>query len=522
MMTNILIGKRIKTIIAATAVSATFGFAGVLQAADMKQTIKVGVTDLPPGKGNPFSALGTPSIYTWSALFDSLTQVDSKGFAQPSLAIKWENVNPKTWRFTLRKGVSFSNGEALSQEAVLAGFNYIKSGKAGRSPIVRELKGVVSAAAHGTNAVDFTTKRPDPIFPNRIAALKIVAPKHWAAKGPKGYAADPVGTGPYKVAKWEANKVTLTAFEGSWRAPKAGKLVISELPERSARVQALISGQMDIVVGLSTDNVSVIKGSGHRVDVRAAPQVMSLALPIVHKNKKRKLEALDTPFKDPLVRRALNYAVDKEGIAKGILGGLAKAAGQGATPAAFGYNPNIQAYPYNPAKAKALLAEAGYPKGFSFTAEVVTGSYPGDSEIYQKMAQDMAKAGIKVTLQKITFPNWLGKYLGRKKWEGQAFGLSWNSAPYIDSIRPITVFSCFNYFTFTCDTKVKGMIIKANTEFDAAKRKQILFKIHEANRETPPAVFLVEQIDIFGVSKRIRGFNQVNRFVVYQNISVGK
>ncbi len=500
----------------------SLGLVGTVQAADITQTIKVGVPDLPPGKGNPFSALGTPSIYTWSALFDSLTLVDGKGVAQPALAVKWENVNPTTWRFTLRGGVSFSNGEPLSPEAVITGFNYIKSGKAGRSPIVRELKGVSSASASGGNAVDFVTKRPDPIFPNRIAALKVVAPKHWAAKGVKGYAIDPVGTGPYKVAKWDANKVTLVAFEGSWRAPKAGKLEILELPERSARVQALVSGQVDIVAGLSPDNVPVIKGSGHRVDVRAAPQVMSLALPLVRKNKQKKLVALDTPFADPRVRRALNYAVDKEGIAKNVLGGLAKAAGQGATPAAFGYNPNVKPYPFDPAKAKALLAEAGFPNGISFTAEVVTGSFPGDSEIYQKMAQDMAKAGIKVTLQKITFPNWLGKYLGRKSWKGQAFGLSWNSAPYIDSIRPITLFSCFNPFTFTCDESVKGMISKANTEFDAVKRKAMLNQIHEANHAAPPAVFLVEQIDIFGLSKRTRGFNQINRFIPYQDISVGK
>jgi len=490
------------------------------KAADGSQTVRVGVATLPPGKGNPFTALGSPSIYVWAAMFDTLTRVDGNGIAQPVLAIKWQNINPKIWRFTLRDGVKFSNGEALSPDAVLAGFNYIKSGKAGRSPIVRELRGVTSAKAVGGNAVEFTTKRPDPIFPNRIASLKLVAPKHWAAKGPKGYAAEPVGTGPYKLASWAANKVTLVANENSWRAPKAGKVEFIELPERSARVQALASGQVDIAIGLSTDNIPVVKGSGNLIDVRPATQVMSLALPIVRKNKKRKISPLETPFKDARVRRALNYAVDKVGIAKGILNGFAKPAGQGATPAAFGYNPNVKPFPYNPAKAKALLAEAGYPNGISFTAEVATGSFPGDSEIYQKMAQDMAKAGIKVTLQKITFPNWLGKYLGRKKWEGQAFGLSWNTAPYVDSIRPLTIFSCFNFFTFTCDDGVKKLIIQANGEFDKDKRKEILQKIHEANRETPPAVFLVEQIDVFGLSSRLKGFVQTNRFIDYQNISV--
>ncbi len=504
----------------AAAVFFCIGLAGATSAADMSQTVRVGVNDLPPGKGNPFSALGSPSIYTWSAIFDSLTRVDDQGIAQPMLAVKWENTDPKTWRFTLRDGVKFSNGEALTSAAVIAGFEYIKSGKAGRSPVVGEMRGVTAAKAVSDNVVEFTTGRPDPILPNRIAALKLVAPKHWAEKGPEGYATEPVGTGSYKLVSWDANKVTLEAFDGSWRAPGVGKLEIIELPERSARVQALLSGQVDIVTGLSTDDIPVIEGAGYKVDIKPAAQVMSLALPLVKKNADKKLVDLDTPFKDVRVRQALNYAVDKEGIAKGILAGHAKAAGQGATPAAFGYNPDVSPFPYDPAKAKALLAEAGYADGISFEAEVVTGSFPGDSEIYQKMAQDMAAAGIKVTLRRITFPDWLSKYLGRKSWEGQAFGMSWNSAPYIDSIRPIVLFSCFNPFTFTCDANVRGMVIKANGEFDPAKRKAILRNIHKANRAAPPAVFLVEQIDLFGLSGKVKDFKQTNRWIAYHDISI--
>ena len=508
-------------IMAGTIILLGLGISTITVAADKSQTIRVGVPDLPPGKGNPYSALGTPSIYTWAAIFDSLTLVDAKGVAQPALAVKWENINSKTWRFTLREGVSFSNGEKLTPEAVLTGFNYIKSGNAGRSPIVRELGGIETASAFGKSSVDFVTKRPDPILPNRIAAFKIIAPKYWAEKGPKGYAAEPVGTGAYRVVNWSANKIKLAAYEGSWRAPKAGYLEIIELPERSARVQALMSGQIDIAAGLSTDNIQVLEGGGHLADVRAAPQVMALALPIVKKDKEtKKLVPLDSPFGDVRVRQALNYAVDKQGIAKGVLAGFAKAAGQGATPAAFGYNPAIKPYPYNPAKAKQLLEAAGHPNGLSFTAEVVTGSFPGDSEIYQKMSQDMSKAGIKVTLQKITFPEWLGKYLGRKPWDGMAFGLSWNSAPYVDSIRPISLYSCFNPFTFTCDDKVKELIIKANSEFNREKRKAVLHQIHVLNYENPPAVFLVEQIDVFGLAKRLKGFNQINRWVTYHKMSV--
>ena len=117
---------------------------------------------------------------------------------------------------------------------------------------------------------------------------------------------------------------------------------------------------------------------------------------------------------------------------------------------------------------------------------------------------------------------WLGKYLGRKKWEGQAFSMAWFTAPYIDSIRPLTLFSCLNFFTFTCDNKVKGLIIKSNSEFDRDKRRAILHQIHEANRAAPPVIFLVEQIDLFGLSKKVKGFNQINRTINYHEITISK
>jgi peptide/nickel transport system substrate-binding protein len=485
--------------------------------------LRVGVPDLPPSKGNPFGALGTPSIYLWAAIYDALTLVNEVGVARPALALSWQAQGGTTWRFALRANVRFSNGEAVDAAAVVASFDFVKAdrARASTSVIFNELANVAAAKAVDAMTVEFTTTQPDPILPNRIAALAIVPPKLLAEKGTDGLVAEPVGTGSYRLERWEANRVSLVANTTSWRPARIGRLEFIELPERPARVSALQSGQIDIAFGLSTDNVPQLEAARARADILAAPQVMSVALPFTRRDPQtRQIVALDTPFKDPRVRLALNYAVDRNGIAQGILGGHAKPSGQGATPTAFGYNPAVAPYPYDPARARALLAEAGFANGLSFAAEVVVGSFPGDSEIYQKMQQDMARAGIQVELKRIRFAEWLAKYQGRQPWESQAFGLSWNTAPYLDSIRPIEIFACDFGFNFTCDPEVQELIKQANVEFDGEKRKAILQRVHALNAQRPPAIFLVEQVDVTGVARGVNGFRNVNRWHPYHEMTV--
>ena len=278
------------------------------------------------------------------------------------------------------------------------------------------------------------------------------------------------------------------------------------LPERPARLQALLSGQVEIAFSLAPDQIAQIKSAGHTVLSSPAPQVMSLAFIT---------EGKDTPLKDPRVRLALNYAVNKQAIADILLAGLGKPAGQAATPAAFGYDPNLVPIPYNFGRAKALLAEAGYPQGFEMVAEVVVDSFPADNEIYQQAASDLAAVGVKTELRQIRFPEWLRKFL-TGGWDGQAYGSSWNTAPHMDAARPFLIFSCLKKPTFFCDQNVVPLINGALQEFDPAKRRDILHQLNRETQKNPPALFLVEQVDVAGVSSRVDGFKYVNRSVYYE------
>lgn len=475
-------------------------------------TLRVGVQSLPPGQGNPFSALGSPSVYTWSAMFDALTLVDAKGTATPALASEWKSTSPTTWSFTLKPDLTFSNGEKLDAEAVVKTFEYLKSDEGKATVVGRELLSLTAASAKSATEVEFTTGEPDPIVPNKLASMYIVPPAAWADLGPKGFAGAPVGSGSYKVESWEPGKVVFTAFEGSWRKAKTQRLVVTELAEPAARLQALQSGQIDLALGLAPDQLAQLEQAGAKAQINPAPQVMSLAF-VTEKG--------DTPLRDQRVRQALNYAVDKQAIVDNLMAGKARPASQGSTPGAFGYAEGIQPYPYDPEKAKSLLAEAGYPDGFELSAAVVTGTFPADAEIYQAMAADLAKVGVKVTLSQEKFADWLDKYI-KGTWDTQAFGLSWNTAPILDASRPYAIFSCAKKPTFFCDEAAMPLQDAASGEFDQDKRKAALAALAQHVHDNPPALFLVEQIDLNATAANVSGYRNDNRTIAYHEMTVGK
>lgn len=468
--------------------------------------VRLGVNDV--GRhGDPFAGRGNPGTFLWNALFDPLALPDETGTPQGVLATGWKIVEPTTWEFTIRDGVTFSNGEKLDAAAVAATFEWLLTEKGRASVVGSEFRSIDSVSVSGPDTVRIVTKAPDPILINKLAMVYVVAPKAWADLGIEGFNANPSGTGPYMKQEFAAEALTLSRNPTSWRQGKLDRVVLLGLPEQASRLQALLSNQIDIAIGMGPDNIAQMEAAGLEVLVTDTPQVMSIML--------RTEENGDTPLKDRRVRQALNYAVDNESMARDLLLGKGKAAGQGGTAAAFGYDPNLTPYPYDPAKARALLAEAGYADGFPMKIEVITGSFPSDADIYQKAAQDLEAVGIRVDMQRVNFPDWLKKFINNT-WEGDAFGSSWNTAPYMDTVRPYTYQTCAKRpKAHFCDQEQMPLYEQVNTEMDPDKRKQLLMQLHRLTKDVAPAIFLVEQIDVTGVNKRVSNYRYVNRNIDY-------
>ena len=314
--------------------------------------------------------------------------------------------------------------------------------------------------------VDIETTTPDAILPKRMVVGLIVAPKAWAdigaqhlrqrARRHRRLHARHLGRG--VTARGHPRPAQLVALgrrHAQSRPPR-----VRSASRSASRVQALFSGQIDMTF-VGPDDVDALKAAGFKVRTGPAPQVVSLAFITTYR---------DSPLRIKDVRQALNYAVNKDAIAQSIMHGLVTPMGQPAAPGVFGYNPDVAAYPYDPGKAKTMLAQAGYPNGFAFTAEVNIGAgVPGDALVYQALQQDLAAVGVTLTLRPTVFPDWFGKYIAGK-FEGEAFSLGYNSIPYLDVMRPMENYSCLKINPFFCDEAIAAKLKAAASEMDEGQR----------------------------------------------------
>ena len=476
------------------------------------ETLRVGIASLPPSYGNPFMANGLPGTLTWHQLFDGLTALDENGRVAPGLAVSWSLEQPTRWRFTLRPDAVFSNGRPFTAEAAKATFDWLNS-EAGRGTVVaNELRGIARVSVVGPHELVIETTRPDPILPNRLAAIMIVEPQAWRELGPHGFARRPVGTGPYRVERWQnANgAAVLVANPHAWDPPAIGRVEIYPLSDHASRLQAAVSGQLHVAGSMRPEHIATFERRGFSAMVDPIKQVLSIAFDLTGHP--------DSPMQDRRVRQALNHAVDRQAIAELITYATTRPASQGAAPGTFGHNPNIEPYAYAPDRARALLAEAGYADGFAFTATVVIGSYANDLEIYQKIQQDLAAVGVEVTFDGTIFANWIRHYLFGT-WDSEAFGLSWNSTPYNDALRPMEYFSCKKANPFFCDQTMMPDIQAAATELDRTRRERLLQDLQSAFHDAAPCLFLLELGGVWVFSDQLSGFTMRSRVPQLADIS---
>lgn len=475
------------------------------------QMLRAGVPALPPSWGDPYRAEGTPSSYTWTALFDGLTTLDADGHIAPALATRWASSDGKRWTFELRHGVRFANGVAFDAAAAKASFDWLKSPAGKGSVIGSRLRDVAAVLAPAPDRLVVILKRPDAVFPKRLPSVAIVEPGAWVRLGSAGFAKAPVGTGPYRLVRFDERRrrALLVAHDGGSRRPGARAIELIELADEAVRQQALISGDIDIArVGI--DEIGYLKARGVRLVRSPSMQVMSLAFVVAGRRA--------APLADVRVRQALNLAVDRQAIARTLLRGLGAPASQPGARGTLGHDPALPAIPHDPERARALLAAAGHARGFTLRADVVVGSLPADALIYQAMARQLAAVGVDLELRAIPFPVFLRRYLANDWGDADAFGLSWNAAPYNDIQRPLENFSCLKKpKPFFCDKALAAGIRAAGSELEPSRRLALLKALAAAHQRAAPALFLVEQIDLIGVGPRIAGPVPIaNRVPVYE------
>ncbi|MDX2143377.1 MAG: ABC transporter substrate-binding protein [Rhodospirillaceae bacterium] len=476
-------------------------------AAAAEKHLRVTTYSLPLAQGNVHRSTSSSEIYIHAAIFDALTMVDENAQVLPWLAERWDSRDPLTWRFYLRRGMSFSNGEPFTADAVVATLEYLLSPEGKRESVSRVINSIARVERVDEHTVDLVTRFPNLMLPGELAIARITAPGQWKRLGPEGFAKAPIGTGPFKVDRWDAARIELSAFAGSWIRPKADRLTFIKLPDATSRTQAILADAAEIAIVIGPEEVAALEAEGHARHISRGTGAMGLAF----------LKDKGGPVADKRVRRALNHAVNKERYIAALLDNAVKPASQATPSYAVGYDPSLKPFEYDPDKARALLKEAGYEKGFTLVAEAILGGSAADSAIYQSVAQDLAQVGVTLEMRNIPNSEMIRK-VNYGGWSGQAYNIDFNVKPSLDAFR--TFATCLTRKGYFCDDDLMPTIRAAQVEFDPAKRLALVRQLLKRLHDDPPMLYMHETVMFDGLHKRVRGYKPTNLVINFHEIDL--
>lgn len=441
---------------------------------------------------DPHACASTLCFTSFYAVYDALTRIDENGNAQPALAASWSTIDDVTWEFRLRPDAKFHSGENLTSADVVATIErLIDPNKT--LPASGRIATVKSAYAVDDLTVRIVTSTADPILLGRLSVVFILRASDIAG----GTTNSANGTGAWRVSSFRPGEaLTLDAFDESWRgAPASPRVIITSLPEDSSRVAALQAGDVDLVQNLPIDFLGLLEAQGFQV---AAPQLGSIQM--VNLSSTR-----GAPLDDPRVRLALNYAVDREALFNSILGGRGSLAdGQMIGPDGVGHNPAVSAYPYDPELARRLLAEAGYPDGFSIRWDGPSGAYIQDRATQEAIVAQLSQVGVKVDLNFMEQGAFIDGLL--KGTLAPMSFLNWNYFPIMDADFVYNWFQSSNGTKIYANPQFDELFGASRRAVDATVRVDLLDQLAQITHDDPTGIYLFHPPDVFGLAAGVRGF----------------
>lgn len=398
------------------------------------QTLSMGIS-APPASIDPQYYTLTPSIQLSAHMFEGLTRRDENSRVTPGLAESWKLVDDTTWEFTLRPGVKFHNGEALTAEDVAYSIR--------RVPTVQSPSSfaVYTRAITGIQVVDDRTIRLKtasayPLLPNDLTQIFIIprslGENLGSAEFNNGRAA--IGTGPFRFVSYAPNdRVEMARNEDYWGGkPEWAKVDYRILTNSGSRVAALLSGDVQMIDNLPTTDLARLR-KDERITVIEKPslRLIFLGLDVFREDGTPDVtgpngEALTrNPLRDHRVREALSIAINRQAIVQRVMEGAAVPAGQFMPEGAFGYDPQIPVPRFDAERARKLLADAGYPNGLTILLRGPNDRYVNDSQILQVVAQMWTRIGVKTTVDAQPLASLIGRL---NRFEASAYLLGWSNS----------------------------------------------------------------------------------------------
>jgi peptide/nickel transport system substrate-binding protein len=442
-----------------------------------------------PGRHSVF-----PTANVLFQIYDALVTVDNQGGFKPALALTWSNPDPLTWRFRLRQGVRFHNGEPMNAAAVKATFDRVLD-PAFKAPYYSRISAIRSVSVVDDYTVELHTAKP---YPTMLFALTeasfpalIVPPGYLAQKGPDALGTAPVGTGPYRFVEWRKDdRVVLEANPDYWGGkPAIARAVFRPIKETRTRIAELRSGGVQLAVDIPPEDIPGLSGGATRIANIASDFLYFFAFDTLK----------PSPLTDKRVRQAINHAVDVAAIQKALLGGLGSRIALTLPTNALGYDPSWTPYPYDTARAKALLAEAGYPDGFTIPMIGRQGRYLKDREIMDATAGFLRRVGIKIVPRYLEAGVWeqVSEQKGREGiafpgWSGRDPDLVW-----------FPLLRTGQYQSYYSNPALDALLDAGRATLDKAQRLAIYQQAAAIIKDDAPHLPLIQPPLIYGVSAKL-------------------
>lgn len=437
--------------------------------------------------------------------YEGLTRYGVSREVEPALATKWTMVSPTQVRFELRKGVKFHDGSPFSADDVVFSFGRIKQPQGTMQIYVT---GIAEIKKIDDHTVDFILSAPNPILLRNIIDFRIMS-HQWAEKNKTTNTQDykakeenfasrnTNGTGPYRITGWTPDQRITMSVNKDWWGKLDGnvtEVIYTPIKSDPTRVAALLSGDVDMLTDLPTQDVTRLRGDA-KLKILDGPEVRTIYLApdvgsaeLKYGNVKGK-----NPFADKRVRQALSMAIDREAIKRNIMRGLSIPAAVMVAPGVNGNSPEIDAAAKaDPDGAKKLLAEAGYPDGFETQLNCPNNRYVNDEEICQAVIAMWARIGVKVKLVAENMATFIQKV---QNFDSSIYLLGWGVATYdaqytLQSLVRTRAGGPDGNFNFSrvSDTKVDALVDAMKTETDVPRRNAM---IKEALIRTRDEVLLI-------------------------------
>ncbi|PKR49632.1 ABC transporter substrate-binding protein [Thalassospira marina] len=458
-----------------------------------------------PGSWDPVDTF----LVNWASvatnIYDGLTYRGPDTKLVPGLATSWDVLDDgKRIRFKLRTGVKFHDGEAFNADAVKFTFDRLMGEEGSKGPQKSNYAAIDSVEVIDENTVDFHLKQPDPVLLTKLAGYgaMIVPPKYIQEHGEDYFNTHPVGTGPFKFVSYEPKVgIKLEKFDDFWGdKAKIDNLNYRFISEPSTAVAELQAGRVDLVIPptIPIGMIPTIKNDPN-IDIVSSPSPTVYALRFNTKNG---------ITKDAKVRQALIYGVDRQTIIDSILGGQASPIASFQGELSFGYDPAMKPLPYDPAKAKELLAEAGVKPGAAVQIDI-RGNDATFNEVVQAVASYLQIVGINATIKPYETNVLLNDIIPQGK-TGAMFQQSWGGWTLdFDNTAYFMYHTGEKWNPYDSDPKMDELLESQRAITDPAKREEILRNIANYAADRALEMPLYNLNAIFGISHRVKNFTPV-------------